>query len=215
MTDNTQKDSTRRLGRQLLAPLALCAFFSSAAVGQQIYRWTDDNGKVHFGNQPPASAKQASTSSRKRSSVEMECEAGVKSKCQAYVKKFGKWHTSKAYRVCVEQGKESCARMRPVIKPTAAPDRFVSTPTLQFNPTLGDSLKCEMRCPTKCRGKVEIRSDRVLKKGENYGTEHYTMEVKPRKAGVASCTASTPSTEVQLVLSVLRDGVATTVVEGQ
>ncbi|GAB1258582.1 hypothetical protein NBRC116494_30840 [Aurantivibrio plasticivorans] len=27
--------------------------FSSTAVGQQVYRWVDDEGKVHYGDRPP------------------------------------------------------------------------------------------------------------------------------------------------------------------
>lgn len=197
----------------LLGPLGLDA---SAVGAQQIYRWTDENGKVHFGNQPPAGTKDLEAKDRAKSEIEMECEAAVKEECQKYVKKYGKWQDSETYRDCVAEHSEACTRLQAKAKPTAARERFISTPTLAFDPSLGDSLRCEMRCPTnRCRGQVEIRSDRVLKKGENLGLDQYTMEAKPPQAGSAFCAVSTPSDDVQLVLSVVRGGSVTSRVEAQ
>ncbi|MEO8601246.1 MAG: DUF4124 domain-containing protein [bacterium] len=193
---------------------ALCGGVSTAGA-QQIYRWTDESGKVHFGNQPPPGTKNVEAKDRERSAVELECEGTVKSECGEYVRKYGKWQDSEVYRDCLEQRMEICLKFKPRAKPTEASERFISTPTLPFDPSLGDSLLCEMRCPDKCRGRVEIRADRVLKKGENYGVDRYAMEVKPQQAGSAFCSVSTPSSGVQLVLSVRRNGSAAAVVEAQ
>jgi hypothetical protein len=195
-----------------LGGICLCA---AAVNAQQIYRWTDETGKVHFGNQPPPGTKNLEAKDREKGEIEIECEAAVKDECQDYIKKYGKWQDSEAYRDCLERRSEACAHFQPRAVPTKARERFISTPTLAFDPALGDSLRCEMRCPNRCRGQVEIRSDRVLKKGENYGIDRYAMEMKPQQAGSAFCTVSTPSEDVQLVLSVLRDGGVTAVVEGQ
>lgn len=212
-----RRDFWRRRSSRLLA----CAVGGTICVGvsaagaQQIYRWTDDTGKVHFGNQPPPGTKNVEAKDRERSSIELECEGEVRNECQAYVHKYGKWQDSEVYRDCVTQGMEVCVKFKPRAKPTEASARFISTPTLPFDPGLGDSLLCEMHCPDKCRGQVEIRADRVLKQGENYGTESYTMEVKPQQAGSAFCSVSTPSSGVQLVLSVRRNGKPAATVEAQ
>lgn len=214
--------------RQFLAPARTCARrpllvlvlagalgLAGAASGQQIYRWTGPDGKVHFGNSPPPGTKDLEAKGTEKSDMQMQCEAAVKKDCEDYVKKFGKWRNSETYRDCSEAGAEQCERFAARAQPTQAAERFISTPTLRFDPTLGDSLTCEMRCNGHCRGQVEIRSDRVLKKGENYGNDRYTVEVRPRDAGSAFCGVSTPSDHVLLVLSVLRDGRVKDTVEGQ
>ncbi len=203
---------TRVIAIALLGALVLAGSVVSA---QQIYRWTDESGKVHFGNQPPPGSKNLETTGRERGEVELECEAAAKGACQQYVDKYGKWWDSEAYRRCLEQGREKCAQLAPKVRPTQAPERFISTPTLAFDPQLGDALQCEMLCPTRCRGKVEIRTDRVLKKGENYGSDRYAMEVKPPQAGSAFCSVSTANENVQVVLSVRRNGAVTATVEAQ
>jgi hypothetical protein len=212
-----RRDCSGRGNRRLLAWVlggAICVGVSAASA-QQIYRWTDDSGKVHFGNQPPPGTKNIEAKDRERSGIELECEGEVKNECQEYVRKYGKWQDSETYRDCLERGMEVCVKFKPRAKPTEASARFISTPTLPFDPDLGDSLLCEMHCPDKCSGQVEIRADRVLKKGENYGTERYTMEVKPQEAGSAFCSVSTPSPSVQLVLSVRRKGSTAATVEAQ
>jgi Domain of unknown function (DUF4124) len=195
--------------------LAWLCLGQTGARAQQIYRWTDASGQVHFGNQPPPGSKHLEAKDRARTEFEIACDAVVREKCQDYVDKYGKWQSSEAYRDCVERNRETCARLQPHVQPTPARERFISTPALPFDPLQGESLLCEMRCPDRCRGQVEIRSDRVLKKGENYGIDRYTMEVKPQQAGSAFCSVTTPNDDVQLVLSVMRDGSATAVVEGQ
>jgi len=182
---------------------------------QQIYQWKDDTGKVHFGNQPPPGTKNVETRGTELSGAEAECDGEVKKDCQEYVHKWGKYQDSEVYRDCLAQRMEVCLKYKPRAKPTEASARFISTPALPFDPTLGDSLLCEMRCPNNCRGQVEIRADHVLKKGENYGTDRYAMEVTPQQAGSAFCSVSTPSTGVQLVLSVRRSGSVSAAVEAQ
>lgn len=201
--------------RPLLAGALLALAWATALEAQQIYRWTDANGKVHFGNQPPPGTKNVVARGREPSALEVECEAEVRSECQQYVARFGKWQDSETFRDCMARGREACLKLKPRAQPTRAAERFISTPTLRFDPTLGDSLLCEMRCPDKCRGQVEIRADRVLKKGENYGTDRYAMEVTPPQAGSAFCAVSTPSEGVQVVLSVRRNGAVEAVVEAQ
>ena len=207
----------RSVGHRLLAYAVVGVLGAgvSAAGAQQIYRWTDGTGNVHFGNQPPPGTKNIEAKDRERSGLELECEGEVKNKCQEYVRKYGKWQDSEVYRDCLSRGMEVCMKFKPRAKPTEASARFISTPTLPFDPTLGDSLLCEMHCPDKCRGQVEIRADRVLKKGENYGTDRYSMEVKPQQSGSAFCSVSTPSAGVQLVLSVRRNGSIAATVEAQ
>jgi len=193
----------------------LCAL-PGTAPAQQIYKWTDADGKVHFGNQPPPDAKNAVARGREQTEVEVECETEVRAECQEYVDAYGKWQHSEAYRNCMERGRAACLKFKPRAQPTRAAERFISTPALKFDPSLGDSLLCEMRCPSKsCRGQVEIRADRVLKKGENLGSDRYEMEVKPQAAGSAFCSVSTPSEAVELVLSVRRNGSVAAVVEAQ
>jgi hypothetical protein len=187
----------------------------SAVDAQQIYRWTDANGKVNFGNQPPSGAKGVEAKDREKSETTIECEKTVKKKCQQFVKVYEDWMDSDAYRECFAAGQEECARWQPKVQPTQGRQRVVSTPTLPFDPTVGDSLLCEMRCRPNCRGQLEIRADRVLKTGENLGSDSYSMQVKPPKAGSAYCTASTRNENVQLVLSVMRGGTATAMVEAQ
>lgn len=92
---------------------------------QQIYRWTDETGKVHFGNQPPPGTK-AEAKDREKGEVEIECESTVKAECQRLQKKYGKWAHSEAYRECVDEGTEKCATLKPRAKPTVARERFVS-----------------------------------------------------------------------------------------
>ncbi len=187
----------------------------SASEAQQIYRWTDQNGKVHFGNQPPQGAMAPQARGREKSSAEIECETAAKQRCHKYLDRWGDWYNSEAYRDCFALNTEKCEKIRVEARPTPAPKRFISTPTLSVEPSAGEMLRCEMRCLDKCQGEVEIRSDRVLKKGENYGTDRYEMSVQPNKAGTAFCTASTASPDVQLVLSVLRNGLVISTVEGQ
>lgn len=38
---------------------ALFLLTSPASLADKVYRWTDDNGQVHFGNRPPAHNQQA------------------------------------------------------------------------------------------------------------------------------------------------------------
>ncbi|AQQ69096.1 hypothetical protein Mag101_16775 [Microbulbifer agarilyticus] len=40
--------------------LALCVFTNSPVIAGELYRWVDENGKVHFGDRPPAEAKAES-----------------------------------------------------------------------------------------------------------------------------------------------------------
>lgn len=202
-------------GAILVAVVGAICTGGSSAEAQQIYRWTDETGKVHFGNQPPPGQKNVETKGREQSGTELECEGEVRKECQEYVRRYGKWQDSEVFRDCVAGGMEVCMKFKPKAKPTEAAARFISTPALPFDPVLGDSLLCEMHCPDKCRGQVEIRADRVLKKGENYGTDRYTMEVKPQQAGSAFCSVSTPSSGVQLVLSVRRNGSVARTVEAQ
>jgi glutaredoxin len=35
----------------------ILAFAAAAAAAQNVYRWTDEKGRVHYGNEPPAAAK--------------------------------------------------------------------------------------------------------------------------------------------------------------
>ena len=208
--------SLRKMGGHLLVAVVAALWAAApSASAQQIYRWTDETGKVHFGNQPPAGTKNVVAKDRPRSEVELACEGEVREDCQEYVDKFGKWQHSEAYRNCMERGREACMKFKPRAQPTRASERFISTPTLPFDPSLGDSLLCEMRCPTKCRGQVEIRAERVLKKGENFGIDRYRMEVTPKQAGSAFCSVSTANDGVQLVLSVQRNGSAAATVEAQ
>lgn len=188
---------------------------ASATYAQQIYRWTDASGQVHFGNQPPAGAKGIETKDRGKSESALECEAEVREKCQDYIKKYGKWQHSEAYRDCLERHQEACNQYQAKAKPTQGRERTVSTPTLPFDPGLGDSLLCEMRCRSRCRGQVEIRTDRVIKTGENYGSDHYKVEIKPPQSGSAYCSVSTRNDNVQLALSVVRNGNTVALVEGQ
>jgi hypothetical protein len=188
---------------------------AGTAEAQQIYRWTDTNGQVHFGNQPPAGAKGIEAKDREKSETTLECEAEVREKCQDYIKKYGKWQHSEAYRDCLERYRETCEQYQAKAKPTQGRERTVSTPTLSFDPGLGDSLLCEMRCRSRCRGQVEIRTDRVIKKGENYGSDHYSVEIKPPQSGSAYCAVSTRNDNVQLALSVVRNGNTVALVEGQ
>ncbi|MCW8830297.1 MAG: DUF4124 domain-containing protein [Gammaproteobacteria bacterium] len=43
--------------RQLLATLMLTLIISPSAMSEGIYKWTDENGKVHYGSQRPEDAK--------------------------------------------------------------------------------------------------------------------------------------------------------------
>ncbi|GAB2513749.1 DUF4124 domain-containing protein [Microbulbifer agarilyticus] len=40
--------------------LALCVFTNNPAMAGELYRWVDENGKVHFGDRPPVEAKAES-----------------------------------------------------------------------------------------------------------------------------------------------------------
>lgn len=188
---------------------------AATARAQQIYRWVDANGKVHFGNQPPPGAKGVEAKEPEKSEMALACEATARQECQKYLKKYGKWQRSEAYRDCLERAQENCDEFQVKAKPTMGRERVVSTPSLPFDPGLGDLLRCEMNCRTRCRGDVEIRTDRVIKKGENYGSEHYSMEVKPLQSGTAYCAVSTRNDNVQLVLIVKRNGDIKASVEGQ
>ena len=209
------RDRKRRQVLVFVVVLGLFRVLHTATSAQQIYSWTDASGQVHFGNQPPPGAKGLEAKDREKSESVLECEAEVRAKCQDYIKKHGKWQHSDAYRDCLDRYKETCDQFHARARPTQGRERVVWTPSLSFDPGLGDSLLCEMRCRTRCRGQVEIRADRVLKKGENYGSDRYTMEFKPLQGGSAYCTVSTRNENVQLALSVLRNGSTVSRVEGQ
>ncbi|MDH5387652.1 MAG: DUF4124 domain-containing protein [Gammaproteobacteria bacterium] len=42
--------------RHLIGTLTLALILASPAIGSGIYKWTDDNGKVHYGSQRPQDA---------------------------------------------------------------------------------------------------------------------------------------------------------------
>lgn len=43
----------------------LCAALSLPGIAQELYRWVDEDGKVHFGDRPPAEAKAQSIAKEK------------------------------------------------------------------------------------------------------------------------------------------------------
>ena len=55
----------------------------------------------------------------------------------------------------------------------------------------------------------------MLKRGENYGNQRYSIEVKPDAVGSAFCSVTTTNTDVLLVLGVMRDGRVTRTTEAQ
>jgi len=190
-------------------PLLFALLFVSStpyAEAQQIYRWTDENGTVHFGNQPPPDAADVEARGRKKSGIEVECETAAKKACGEYLDRYGRWYNSEAYRDCVSYNVNRCQKYKPKAKPTKARQRVISTAAVKYDPKLGDSLRCEMSCPKNCRGKVEILSNRVLKKGENLGSANYVVEVEPSDSGSAYCKVSTRNKDVSLRMSVVRKG---------
>jgi hypothetical protein len=190
---------------------------------QQIFRWTDEAGTIHFGDQPPPNAKGLEAETAAKTQAQMECEAAVRQKCfdeKKFLEKSNpnsrSWVVDNLNR-CLDRGSELCEETLRQSKPqpTQRAQRYIATATLHFDPAAGESLKCEMRCHSNCRGPLEIRTDRVLKRGENYGSQKYSIEVKPEAEGSAFCSVTTNNDDVQLVLGVVQDGRVTRTTEAQ
>jgi hypothetical protein len=190
---------------------------------QQIFSWTDDKGTIHFGDQPPSNAKGLEAKTTAKSDAEMACETAVREECFRDNKRTEKFNPdsrgwrSEALQRCLDRGIDACEEklIAAKPKPTEGTQRYIATATLHFDPAAGESLKCEMRCHSNCRGPVEIRTDRVLKRGENYGMQIYAVEVKPDAAGSAFCSVTTTNNDVALVLVVVRDGHVARTTEAQ
>ena len=45
---------------RLVVGVVLCVVFGSAAHGAGVYKWTDENGKVHYSDKPPADTESES-----------------------------------------------------------------------------------------------------------------------------------------------------------
>jgi hypothetical protein len=184
------------------------------AGAQEIFRWTDEAGTIHFGDQPPPNAKGLEAKTSAKTQAQMECEGAVRQKCFEVKKSVEKWNpdsrrwTMDALNSCLERGIDLCEEKLQQVKPqpTQRAQRYIATATLHFDPAAGESLRCDMRCSSNCRGPLEIRTDRVLKHGENYGGQKYSIEVKPEAEGSAFCSVTTNNDGVLLVLAVVRDG---------
>jgi hypothetical protein len=201
----------------------LLVWLASALSAQQVFRWTDEQGNLHFGDQPPPNAKGLEARSSAKSEGQIECEAAVRQQCFAEDHRLEKWNPdsrqwrSELLRRCLDTGVEECKEKLQTAKPkaTEGAQRYIATATLQVDPSAGESLKCEMTCKSNCRGALEIRTDRVLKRGENYGGVKYSIEVKPERSGAAFCSVNTTSNDVVLVMAVVQDGKVKRTTEAQ
>jgi hypothetical protein len=208
---------------------AMSVFFALSALpvvnvgAQQIFRWTDEAGTIHFGDQPPPNAKGLEAKTSAKTQPQMECEGAVRQKCFQEKKFFEKsnpdsrsW-TADILSRCLRRGGDECEEKLSQSKPepTQRPERYKATATLHFDPAAGESLSCEMRCSSNCSGSLDIRTDRVLKHGQNYGNQKYSIEVKPEAEGSAFCSVTTNNDDVLLVLGVVRDGRVTRSTEAQ
>jgi hypothetical protein len=175
---------------------------------QQIYKWTDAQGKVHFGNAPPPDAKDiASDGSASR--IEAECQAKAKRSCERDSSTFDRsvnGPSTDVARRCREQMTASCVQNATNRNSRVAPptQRTLVTERVSFDPKTGDHLVCHMTCPSDCTGSLEIWGAENLARAENPGSKDFTVRVTPSSAGSAYCRATTAETRGAIVLNLMR-----------
>lgn len=131
---------------RLLAALAGCVtLIGLSAEAQQIYRWTDEQGKAHFSNSPPPNAKDVQTNDRAQSQAELDCEAAARRQCRRDMKTlddvFDDVPTT-LIRDCMEEYTRNCANFSKP-KPRGTPSQHtLVTPRVRFDQATGDHLVC-------------------------------------------------------------------------
>ncbi|MDX2169172.1 MAG: DUF4124 domain-containing protein [Deltaproteobacteria bacterium] len=182
--------------------------FSAGASAQEIYKWTDAEGKVHFGNAPPPGARDvAANGGGEVSSAEAACQAKAR---QACTRQYGTTFersvkgSSESERYCRESQYQTCMQYARV-RPTAPkPMKTLVTERLSYDPQTGDHLVCQMTCPTDCTGSLEIWGAENLARAENPGSRDYTVRVTPNAPGSAYCRSSSQDTRASIVLNLMR-----------
>ena len=184
--------------------VAICAGVSDA---QQIYRWTDERGKTHFGNSPPPDAKDIQAKDRAHSQAELDCEGAARRQCRRDLNMLDSVFDdvpTTLIRECMAEYTRNCANFSKPKPPGTAVQRTLVTARLRFDPTAGERLVCSMTCPTKCTGSVEIWDVDNLARGENPGAPEYSVRVTPTSAGSAYCRSTTTDTGGTIVLNLMR-----------
>jgi Domain of unknown function (DUF4124) len=187
----------------------LCSLGFGAAEAQQIYRWTDAQGKAHFGNVPPPDAQQVETKGRAKTEAEHDCEAAADRQCrrdmQVLNSAFHDMVPTTAIRDCLAEYTANCARRSERrADQTGAARHALVTPRIRFDPTAGDRLACRMRCTTKCSGSIEILDLDSLARGENRGALEHAVFYVPTAGGSAYCRATTAATDATVELTLAR-----------
>jgi len=88
------------------------------AGAQEIYKWTDENGNLHFGTAPAGTVKGLQAENRKKSAAELECEVSARRDCGREIEArnpSGDALSPNAMTECVEEHLKTCASLS---KPT-------------------------------------------------------------------------------------------------
>lgn len=208
MLDNAPVRQAWRLAVTLAFALALGGW-AAAAPAQQIYKWTDAQGKTHFGNAPPPDAKDVASNGGAASGVEAECQAKARRACdrEDYGTTFDrsvKGAPTEMQRRCREQSVRTCLEYASRRPATPKPARTLVTARLSYDPKSGDHLVCQMTCPSNCTGSLEIWGAENLARAENPGSKDYTVRVTPTAPGTAYCRSSSQDTRAAIVLHLMR-----------
>ncbi len=191
----------------VMAAVLLVGLYGEPSGAQQIYKWTDAQGKTHFGNAPPQDAKDVASDSNSASSqLEAECQALAKRRCEREGSTFERSvnGSTEATRQCRESSFNMCLRDAGRRGRTPASQRTLVTARLSFDPQSGDHLVCQMTCPTDCTGSLEIWGNENLARADNPGSRDFTVRVTPSAAGSAYCRTTTTDTRGAIVLNLMR-----------
>jgi hypothetical protein len=198
-----------RFAVMIVSALAL-GLWADNSPAQQIYKWTDAEGKTHFGNAPPPGAKDvASNGGGDTSAVEAECQAKARRDCDRddYGTTFDRsvhGAPTEMQRRCREQSVRYCLQNASRRPGTPKPMRTLVTARLAYDPKTGDHLVCQMTCPSNCTGSLEIWGADNLARAENPGSKDYTVRVTPDAPGSAYCRSSSQDTRATIVLNLMR-----------
>jgi len=202
----------RPLRTPIIGLVILCGLAVGTAQSQQIYRWTDADGKAHFGNQPPPDAKQVESRERPKTDAERECEAAADRQCRRDIKflntVFDDAVPTTVVRDCIAEYTANCSNLskpKPQARKASVRHTLV-TPRVKFDPAAGDQLVCRMKCGGKCTGSVEIWDLDSLARGENPGAVEYSVAYVPKAAGSAYCRATTMAPDSTIELTLARGG---------
>ncbi|MFN8644211.1 MAG: DUF4124 domain-containing protein [Candidatus Binatia bacterium] len=189
----------------------LCALGSGVVEGQQIYRWTDAEGKAHFGNVPAPGARQVERKGRERSQVEIDCAAAADRQCRKDVKLLNALLDDRvpttAVRDCLAEYTANCVSRAEVLAGSGPESHYtLETTRLPFNPGAGDRFVCRVfALGRRQRASVEVRDSGVVTKRDCYEDGCF-LEYQPRRPGSAYCRVTTAASGLSIDAIVTRDG---------